>query len=70
LRLVAREMGGEVQTPLEGPGAASVAIGSPVLFRPAKAGEPLERFYEVVLVSGGKIVERAMTYRGLGWTFF
>lgn len=70
LRLLSMEMTGEVQTPLEGDAASTVRLGDPVLFRPAKAGEPLERFAEVVLLSGGKIVDRAPTYRGLGWTFF
>jgi D-serine deaminase-like pyridoxal phosphate-dependent protein len=63
------ELAGEVQTPLEGSGAAGVALGDPIVFRPSKAGEPLERFNEVLLVSGNKIVDRVRTYRGLGWCF-
>jgi D-serine deaminase-like pyridoxal phosphate-dependent protein len=69
LRLLSMEMAGEVQTPLEGDAAKNVKLGEPIVFRPAKAGEPLERFSEVLLVSGNRIVDRVPTYRGLGWTF-
>jgi D-serine deaminase-like pyridoxal phosphate-dependent protein len=41
-----------------------------MLFRHAKAGELAERFNEYLLVSGGRIVSRAKTYRGLGDCFF
>ena len=68
LRLLSMELAGEVQTPLEG-NTSSIRLGDPIIFRPSKAGEPLERFSEVLLISKGKIVERAPTYRGLGWTF-
>jgi len=69
-RLVPAEGCGEVQTPVVlGPGT-QVELGGPVLFRHAKAGELAERFTEYLLVSGGKIVERAETYRGLGGCFF
>jgi D-serine deaminase-like pyridoxal phosphate-dependent protein len=70
LRLLSMEMTGEVQTPLEGDAAKSIRLGDPIVFRPSKAGEPLERFSEVLLVSDNKIVDRVPTYRGLGWTFF
>ena len=49
---------------------AAVPLGAPVLFRHAKAGELAERFNEYLLVSQGKIVSRAKTYRGLGLSFF
>jgi D-serine deaminase-like pyridoxal phosphate-dependent protein len=69
IELLEAEGAGEVQTPMRlGPTTPSLAIGDPVLLRPAKAGEPLERFAEVLLVSGGRIVERAPTYRGEGLT--
>ncbi|MDN3578636.1 alanine racemase [Chitinimonas viridis] len=68
LRLLGQEGLGEVQTPLFGENLPE--IGSPVLFRPAKAGEYLDRFDEVLLVRGGSIVDRVPTYRGLGWRFF
>ena len=75
LRLVDTEGTGEVQTPLRVPRAGSnarpLALGDPVLFRHAKAGELAERIDEYLLVSGAgtndaRIVERAPTYRGLG----
>jgi len=54
-----------VQTPLYG----DVPIGAPVFFRPAKAGEPAERFDSYLLVRGEKAVGRALTYRGMGKCF-
>lgn len=69
LALTSTEGAGEVQTPLEGHGADAVALGSPVLFRHAKAGEVMERFGEVVLVRDGAIVDRVPTYRGEGLSF-
>jgi D-serine deaminase-like pyridoxal phosphate-dependent protein len=68
LRLVDTEGTGEVQTPLRVPRDTSLALGDPVLFRHAKAGEPAERLDAYLLVSGEAIVERAKTYRGLGLT--
>ncbi len=67
--LMSAEACGEVQTPLKLPPGVDVRPGQPVLFRHAKAGELAERFNEYLLVSGGKIVERAETYRGLGCCF-
>jgi D-serine deaminase-like pyridoxal phosphate-dependent protein len=69
LSLTGLEGAGEVQTPLEGPGADGVELGAPVVFRHAKAGEVMERFREVLLVRGDAIVERAPTYRGEGLCF-
>ena len=40
------------------------------LVRHAKAGELMERFSEVLLVSGDRVVERAPTYRGAGQCYF
>lgn len=60
---------GEVQTPLRVTGGEPPALGDPVLARPAKAGEWLERFAEVLLVRDGRIVGREPTYRGLGRCF-
>src|SRR5205814_8125896 len=60
--LLPAEGAGEVQTPVR----ADVPLGAPVLFRPAKSGEPAEHFAEYLLVRGDRIVERAPTYRGLG----
>jgi D-serine deaminase-like pyridoxal phosphate-dependent protein len=70
VKLVGAEMTGEVQTPLLVPDGVKIDLGAPVIFRPSKAGEPLERFAEVVLVEGGRIVGSARTYRGLGQTYF
>ena len=70
LALLAAEGAGEVQTPLRAPPGAALGRGSPVVFRHAKAGEVCERFREALLVSGGRIVDRAPTYRGLGHCFF
>jgi D-serine deaminase-like pyridoxal phosphate-dependent protein len=69
LRLDPMEGAGEVQTPLRVPEGVSLALGDAVLFRHAKAGELCERFDTVLLVEDGRIVDRAKTYRGLGWTF-
>lgn len=69
LHLLRTEGVGEVQTPLKGPGAARLALGDPVWFRHAKAGELAERFRELVLVSGEDVVGIEPTYRGEGWSF-
>ncbi len=60
---------GEVQTPLRVPAGTSLAVGDPVFCRPAKAGEPAERFAEYLLVRDGDVVDRVPTYRGLGHCF-
>jgi D-serine deaminase-like pyridoxal phosphate-dependent protein len=66
LRLTALEGAGEVQTPLVGPGAGSLAVGDWVWFRHAKAGELAEHTGVVHLVRGATVVETVPTYRGLG----
>lgn len=67
---VALEGFGEVQTPFRrGPGAPALTLGDPVICRPAKAGEPLERFDRVHLVRNGQIIDATPTLRGLGQTF-
>jgi D-serine deaminase-like pyridoxal phosphate-dependent protein len=68
--LIAAEGAGEVQTPVKLPRHAQVRIGDPIIFRHAKAGEVCERFMAVLLVAGGKVVDRAPTYRGLNACFF
>jgi D-serine deaminase-like pyridoxal phosphate-dependent protein len=58
---------GEVQTPLRvtrGASGAGLRIGDRVWLRHAKAGEMMERFDQVHLVRGDKIVETVPTYRG------
>ena len=69
LDLSSTEGAGEVQTPVFGAAADALRLGDPVFFRHAKAGELMERFDEVVLVRGGRAVERVKTYRGDGWCF-
>lgn len=70
LKYVDLEGAGEVQTPLELPqGCPKLAIGDPVFFQHAKAGELCERFNELILVQGGKIVDTVKTYRGEGFAF-
>ncbi len=69
LRLDREEGAGEVQTPLLGDAADAIALGARVYFRHAKAGELSERFRSLHLISGGRIVEEAPTYRGEGQCF-
>lgn len=63
------EGAGEVQTPLLGSAADDLLIGDRVWFRHAKAGELCERFAELHLVEGDRVVRSAPTYRGEGKTF-
>jgi D-serine deaminase-like pyridoxal phosphate-dependent protein len=69
LKLLALEGAGEVQTPVVLPPGLELALGDPVFFRHAKAGELAEHFSEYLLVRGGKVEGRAPTYRGLGQCF-
>jgi D-serine deaminase-like pyridoxal phosphate-dependent protein len=64
------EGAGEVQTPLRLPAdAPPLAIGDPVFFQHAKAGELCERFNHLLLIQNGRIVDRVPTYRGQGYAF-
>lgn len=69
LRLDRKEGAGEVQTPLLGAGADSLAIGDRVWMRHAKAGELCERFTELHLIDGDTITATVPTYRGEGQNF-
>ncbi len=69
LRLDGREGAGEVQTPLLGAAADHLRVGDRVWMRHAKAGELCERFAELHLVEGDRIVETVPTYRGEGRCF-
>jgi D-serine deaminase-like pyridoxal phosphate-dependent protein len=69
LRLVGSEGAGEVQTPVRGAAAESLAVGDRVWFRHAKAGELCERFDTVHLVDGDRVVGSVPTYRGEGRSF-
>jgi len=70
LKYLPLEGAGEVQTPLiiskKGP---ELSLGDPVIFQHAKAGELCERFNELQLIQGDKIVDRVKTYRGEGRAF-
>jgi len=68
-RLLSVEGAGEVQTPVQLPQGADMAIGDPVFFRPAKSGELAEHFDEYLLVRGERVEGRALTYRGLHCRF-
>ncbi len=69
LRLDRREGAGEVQTPLLGAPARTLAVGDRVWMRHAKAGELCERFDRLYLLEGARIVEEVPTYRGEGQCF-
>lgn len=69
LRMMPREAAGEVQTPLQGPAAAGLAIGDRVWFRHSKSGEPAEHIDAYHLVSGTQVIDELPTYRGEGKAF-
>jgi D-serine deaminase-like pyridoxal phosphate-dependent protein len=71
LRLLGTEGAGEVQTPVRGRAAWRLALGDPIWFRHAKAGELCERFDSVYLVSPDRsgAAEPTPTYRGEGRCF-
>jgi D-serine deaminase-like pyridoxal phosphate-dependent protein len=67
--LDSQEGAGEVQTPLLGAAAGTLALGDRVYLRHAKAGELCERFASLYLLEGERIVEEVPTYRGEGQCF-
>jgi D-serine deaminase-like pyridoxal phosphate-dependent protein len=69
LRLDKQEGAGEVQTPLLGEAASGLRVGDRAWFRHAKAGELCERFRELHLIVGERVVETVPTYRGEGKCF-
>ncbi|HEX2085168.1 MAG TPA: amino acid deaminase/aldolase [Solirubrobacteraceae bacterium] len=69
LRLDPQEGAGEVQTPLLGAAADRLRPGDVVFLRHAKAGELCERFNELHLVRGDRVVDTVPTYRGEGQAF-
>ncbi len=69
LSTLAREGTGEVQTPLQGDRARTLAIGDRVWFRHAKSGELAERIDRYLLTQGSDLVGEAPTYRGEGKSF-
>ena len=69
LRTLPREAAGEVQTPLQGTAASSLAVGDRVWFRHSKSGEPAERIDRYHLVSADEVIDELPTYRGEGKAF-
>ncbi len=69
LEYVAREMAGEVQSPLRGAGAGALTVGDRVWLRHTKAGELSEHLTAFAIVDGDRIVETVPTYRGEGKAF-
>jgi D-serine deaminase-like pyridoxal phosphate-dependent protein len=67
MRLLRAEGAGEVQTPVRG--AGHLQVGDRIWFRPAKAGEQLERFDTLHVVERDRLVESVPTYRGEGKNF-
>jgi len=70
MSLLPLEGAGEVQTPVTLPQGTQIAIGDPVFFRHAKAGELAERFDRFLLLRNGAIAGAAPTYRGQTQNFF
>jgi D-serine deaminase-like pyridoxal phosphate-dependent protein len=68
-RMQAREMAGEVQTPLSGRGAAGLAVGDRVWLRHTKSGELSEHVNEFCVVDGERVVDVVPSYRGEGKAF-
>jgi D-serine deaminase-like pyridoxal phosphate-dependent protein len=60
---------GEVQTPLRGPGTASLRVGDRVWFRHAKAGEICEHVNDLHTLDGDRLSGALPTYRGEGRAF-
>jgi D-serine deaminase-like pyridoxal phosphate-dependent protein len=69
LKMVPREMAGEVQTPLTGAAAARLRVGDRVWLRHTKAGELSEHLNDFAIVEDGRILETVPTYRGEGKAF-
>ncbi|HKV37794.1 MAG TPA: amino acid deaminase/aldolase [Blastocatellia bacterium] len=67
--LLPLEGAGEVQTPIRYQGPEKIQLGDPVFMRHSKAGELCEHFTNLLLVSGGGIVDQVTTYRGDGQCF-
>ena len=64
IKLLQNEGAGEVQTPISS--RDELSIGDLVFFRHAKAGELCERFNELHLIRGDRVVDIVRTYRGEG----
>lgn len=69
LSMLAREMAGEVQTPVKGAAALGLDVGDRVWLRHTKAGELSEHLDEFAIVDGDQQVGSLPTYRGQGKAF-
>jgi D-serine deaminase-like pyridoxal phosphate-dependent protein len=69
LKMQAREMAGEVQTPLSGAAAEVLRAGDRVWLRHTKSGELSEHVNEFHLVDEGSVIRVLPTYRGEGKAF-
>ena len=69
LQTLTREGSGEVQTPLRGGAARTLAVGDRVWFRHAKSVELAERVDRYLFTRGAEQVGEALTYRGEGKSF-
>lgn len=63
------EGAGEVMTPVMFKKPITLHEGDPIFFRHAKSGELCERFNEIHLIQGDKIIRSVPTYRGEGMCF-
>jgi D-serine deaminase-like pyridoxal phosphate-dependent protein len=68
-KMQAREMAGEVQTPLSGRGAAALHVGDRVWLRHTKSGELSEHVNEFCVVEGQTVTDVVPSYRGEGKAF-
>ncbi|WP_230686959.1 alanine racemase [Catellatospora vulcania] len=69
LKMVPREMAGEVQTPVVGQAATRLRLGDRVWLRHTKAGELSEHVNELHLIDADTVVGTLPTYRGEGKAF-
>lgn len=69
LEYLPREGAGEVQSPLKGDAARSLAVGSRVWFRHTKAGEISEHLNQVYFIDDDGVLGAVPTYRGEGKAF-
>ncbi len=69
LRMVPREMAGEVQTPVVGRAARRLQVGDRVWARHTKAGELSEHINEFHVIDGDRVTSVVPTYRGVGKAF-
>lgn len=69
LTYLPRESAGEVQSPLRGRAAETLAVGDRVWLRHTKAGELSEHLAEFAVVDGDRLVTTLPTYRGEGKVF-